>query len=162
MQEEAEKHAEEDQKRREFIETKNQADRIISQAETQIDNFEDAVDADLIADIEDAIDDVKAAKEDAEEIDDLEEAKETIDAAIEDLEDTLQQIGQEMYGDQAGPGGMGGVDPSQMSEEDLKQAAQNMGVDPSKVQGADETMNMDGDDDVVDADYEEVDDEGDD
>ncbi len=65
-----------------------------------------------------------------------------------------------MYDQQGagGMGGMGGVDPSNMDPEQIKQAAQNMGIDPSKVAGADETLNM-GDDDVVDADYEEVDDE---
>jgi len=47
-------------------------------------------------------------------------------------------------------GGMGGVDPSNMSEEDLKQAAQNMG-------GMGGAPGQSGDDEVVDADYEEVD-----
>jgi hypothetical protein len=42
---------------------------------------------------------------------------------------------------------MGGVDPSNMDPEDVKQAAQNMG-------GA---AGQSGDDDVVDAEYEEVD-----
>jgi len=148
MKEDAEKHAEEDEKRREFIETKNKADTIISQAETQIENFKEDVDEELIEGINDAIETVKAAKEEAEEIDDLEESSEHIDDAIEELEQELQKIGQEMYGDQAGPGGMGGFDPSNMSEEDLKQAAQNMNMG-SQANASSE--------DVVDADYEEVD-----
>ncbi|MFB6099833.1 MAG: molecular chaperone DnaK [Candidatus Nanohalobium sp.] len=147
MKEEAEKHEEEDELKREFIETKNKADSIVSQAETQIDNFEDEVEDELIEGIEEAIEDVEEAKEEAEDIDDLEEASEHIDSAIEDLEEELQEIGQEMYGGEGAPGGMGGFDPSNMSEEDLKQAAQNMGGAPG--QG--------GDDEVVDADYEEVD-----
>ena len=147
MKEEAEKHEEEDELKREFIETKNKADQIISQAETQIENFEDQVDEELIEGIKDAIEEVEEAKEEAEEMEDLEEAAEHIDSAIEDLEEELQEIGQEMYdGEQGAPGGMGGFDPSNMSEEDLKQAAQNMGGNPSS-----------GDDEVVDADYEEVD-----
>ncbi len=150
MKEEAEKHEEEDELKREFIETKNKADQIISQAETQIDNFEDEVDEELIQGIEDAIEEVEEAKEEAEEMEDLEEASETIDSAIEDLEEKLQEIGQEMYDGegQAGPGGMGGFDPSNMSEEDLKQAAQNMGGTGGQTGP---------DDEVVDADYEEVD-----
>jgi len=148
MKEDAEKHAEEDEKRREFIETKNKADTIISQAETQIENFKEDVDEELIEGINEAIETVKAAKEEAEEIDDLEESSEHIDDAIEELEQELQKIGQEMYGDQAGPGGMGGFDPSNMSEEDLKQAAQNMNMG-SQANASSE--------DVVDADYEEVD-----
>ena len=154
MKEEAEKHAEEDQKRRDFIETKNKADQIISQAETQIDNFEDQVDEEVIESINEAIEDVEEAREEAEDIEDLEEASEHIDQAIEELENELQEIGQEMYGGegQAGPGGMGGAgfDPSNMSEEDLKQAAQNMNMG-----GAGGPQQ--GGDDVVDADYEEVD-----
>ena len=150
MKEEAEKHEEEDRKKREFIEAKNKADQMTAQADTQIENFEDQVDEEVIEEIEEAIEEVHEAREDAEEIEDLEEAKETIDSAIEDLESKLQEIGQEMYdGQQGGPGGMGGAgfDPSNMSEEDLKQAAQNMG-------GAGGPT---GEDDVVDADYEEVD-----
>jgi molecular chaperone DnaK len=148
MKEDAEKHEEEDKKKREFIETKNQADQIISQAETQMDNFEEELDEEITEGIEDAIEDVKEAKEEAKDIEDLEEAKETIDEAIENLEEELQEIGKEMYDGQqgGGPGGMGGFDPSNMSEEDLKQAAQNVGGTPGQ-----------GDDDVVDADYEEVD-----
>ncbi|MBY6293996.1 molecular chaperone DnaK [Nanohaloarchaea archaeon H01] len=146
MKEEAEKHEEEDRKRREFIETKNKADQIISQAETQIENFEEEVDEEIVEGIEEAVEEVEHAKNEAEEIEDLEEAKETIDDAIENLEEELQEIGQEMYGDQAG--GMGGFDPSNMSEEDLKQAAQNMGGSGGNPGNSEE--------DVVDADYEEV------
>ena len=151
MKEEAEKHEEEDKKKREFIETKNKADQIISQAETQMDNFEEELDEEITEGIEDAIEDLEDAKEEAEDIDDIEKAKETIDEAIEDLENELQRIGEEMYdGQQGGPGGMGGFDPSNMSEEDLKQAAQNMNMGGGPGQSS-------GDDDVVDADYEEVD-----
>jgi len=143
MKEEAEKHEEEDKKRREFIETKNKADQIISQADSQLENFEDKVDQEVIDGIEDAIEDVEEAKEEAEGIEDPEEATEVLDSAIEELEQEIQQIGQQMYdGEGAGPGGMGGVDPSNMSQEDIKNAAQNMGGNS--------------DEEVVDADYEEV------
>ncbi len=148
MKEEAEKHEEQDKLKREFIETKNKADQIIGQAETQMDNFEEELDEEITEGIEDAIEELEEAKEEAEDIDDLEEAAEAIDEAIENLENELQEIGKEMYdGQQGKPGGMGGFDPSNMSEEDLKQAAQNMGGAPRQS----------GDDDVVDADYEEVD-----
>jgi molecular chaperone DnaK len=149
MKEEAEKHEEEDRLKREFIETKNKADKMTSQAETQLNNFEEEVDEEVIEEIEEAIEDVEEAREEAEEIEDLEEAAEHIDSAIEDLEKELQEIGQEMYdGQQGGMGGMGGFDPSNMSEEDLKEAAQNMGGMGGQAGGNDE---------VVDADYEEVD-----
>jgi hypothetical protein len=48
-------------------------------------------------------------------------------------------------------GGMGGVDPSNMDPEDIKDAAQNMGGSAGQ-----------GDEDVVDAEYEEVDTDEDD
>jgi len=143
MKEEAEKHAEEDQKRREFIEAKNQADSVVNQAETQIDEHGDKVDGDVINSIEDAISDLEDAKEEAEEMEDLEEATEKIEDGIETVQEELQEIGKEIYGDQAAPGGF---DPSNMSEEDLKEAAQNINMGGQS-----------GDDDVVDADYEEVD-----
>jgi molecular chaperone DnaK len=151
MKEQAEKHEEEDKLKREFIETKNKADQMISQAETQLDNFEEEVEEEVVEGIEDAIEELEDAREEAEDIDDLEEASEHIDSAIEDLEEELQEIGQEMYDGQGqgGMGGMGGVDPSNMSEEDLKEAAQNMNMGGAPGNS--------GDDDVVDADYEEVD-----
>ncbi len=151
MKEEAEKHEEEDQKRREFIEAKNKADQMVNQAEQQIENFEDEVDEEIVEEVEEAVEKVEEAREEAEEIDDLDEAKEMIEDAIEALEEKLQEIGKEMYGGegQAGPGGMGGCDPSNMSEEDLKQAAQNMNM------GGGAPGNS-GDDEVVDADYEEI------
>ncbi len=147
MKEEAEEYEEEDRKKREYIDTQNKADQIISQAESQIEEYEEEIDEEIVDSVYDAIDEVEEAKEEAEEEDDLGEAKNVIDEAVEKLEKELQEIGQEIYGDQAGPGGMGGFDPSNMSEEDLKEAAQNMNMGGSANQ----------EDDVVDADYEEVD-----
>ncbi len=147
MKEEAEKHEEEDRKRREFIEAKNKADSAVTQAESQIDEYEDQIDDSIISEVESAVEDLKEKREEADEMDDIEAATEELEEAIEELQSSLQQIGQEIYGDQA-QGGMGGAgfDPSNMSEEDLKQAAQNMGGGES-------------DDEVVDADFEEVDEE---
>jgi molecular chaperone DnaK len=152
MKEEAEKHEEEDRKRREFIEAKNRADSVINQAETQIDEHGDKVDNEVIEKVEEAIEDLRETREEVEGMEDIEEASEELEEAIEDLESAVQEIGKEIYGDQAqGPGGMGGAgfDPSNMSEEDLKQAAQNMNMGGAGNSG----------EDVVDADYEEVDDE---
>ena len=147
MKEEAEKHEEEDRKRREFIEAKNKADSAVNQAESQIDEYEDQIDDSNISEVESAVEDLEEKREEADEMDDIEAATEELEEAIEELQSSLQQIGQEIYGDQA-QGGMGGAgfDPSNMSEEDLKQAAQNMGGGESG-------------DEVVDADFEEVDEE---
>ncbi|MFB6244797.1 MAG: molecular chaperone DnaK [Candidatus Nanohaloarchaea archaeon] len=148
MKEEAEKHAEEDEKRREFVEAKNEADQAISQAEQQIDEHGEKVDDSIIDDIEAAIEDLEETREKVEEMEDIEEAKEELESAVEDLHDELAEIGKEIYG---GEGGAAGFDPSDMSEEEIRQAAQNMnmggGAGPGGGSG----------DDVVDADYEEVD-----
>ncbi|MFB6167272.1 MAG: molecular chaperone DnaK, partial [Haloferacaceae archaeon] len=107
MQEEAEKHAEEDQKRRERIEARNEAESAVQRAETLLDENEEAVDDDLRADIEDAVEDVEAVLEDEDaSADDLEEVTEA-------LSEELQEIGKQMYQQQAqqaqaGPGGPGG------------------------------------------------------
>ncbi|MFB6116281.1 MAG: molecular chaperone DnaK [Candidatus Nanosalina sp.] len=149
MKEEAEKHAEEDQKRREFVEAKNKADQLISQARDQIEEHGDKVDDSVVEGIEMKIDDLEDFREEIE----LED-KEELEEKVEEVEEKLQEIGQEIYGGEDGaPGGMGGMggagfDPSNMSEEDLKQAAQNMNMgDVAGNSG----------EDVVDADYEEVD-----
>ena len=148
MKEEAEEHAEEDEKRREFIEAKNKADQLISQAQDQIEEHGDKVDDSVVEGIEMTIDDLEEFREDVEI-----EDKEELEDKVEELEEKLQEIGTEIYGGEDGaPGGMGGMgadgfDPSNMSEEDLKQAAQNMNMGGAGGSG----------DDVVDADYEEVD-----
>ena len=139
MKEEAEEHAEEDEKRAEFVKLQNRADQLVRQAEDQIEEHEEEVDDTVIADIEEAIADLEEVREEAE----LED-KDELEEAVEDLEEKMQEIGKEIYGDQAGPGG---IDPSNMDPEDIQQAAQNMNMGDMGGPG----------DDVVDADYEEVD-----
>ena len=116
MQDEAEKHAEEDEARRERIEARNEAETTIQRAETLIEENEEDLDDDVIGDIESAIEDVEAVLED----DDAE--TDAIETATETLTEELQEIGKQMYQEQAaqagpggagaagaGPGGMGGM-----------------------------------------------------
>jgi len=147
MQEEAEQHAEEDQERRERIEARNEAESSIQRAETLLEENEDEVDAELVESIEAAIEDVEAVLED----DDAD--TEEIQDATEALTTELQEIGKQMYQEQAqqaqagaggagagaGPGGMGGMG----------------GAGPGDAGAA-----GDGDE-YVDADFEEKDDEDD-
>jgi len=148
MQEEAEAHAEEDQERRERIEARNEAESAIQRAETLLEENEENVDDDLIADIEDAIEDVE------ETLDDEDATTEDLQSVTEALSEELQEIGKQMYQEQAqqaqagaggagagaGPGGMGGMG----------------GAGPGGAGGAE----ADGDE-YVDADFEEKDDEDD-
>ena len=132
MQEEAEKHAEEDQQRRERIEARNEAESAIQRAESLLEENEDAVDDDLRADIEASIEEVEEvlADEDAS-ANDLETATETLSTA-------LQEIGKQMYQQQAqqAQAGAGGGGP-----------AGGAGAADSD------------DEEYVDADFEETDDE---
>ena len=146
MQEEAEQHAEEDEKRRERIEARNEAESAVQRAEKLLDENEEEIDADLQSEIEDAIAEVEEVLEDEDAETD------EIQAATETLSTELQEIGKQMYQQQAqagaggagagagaGPGGMGGMGGG---------AGPGAGADAGPG-GAD--------DEYVDADFEDVD-----
>ena len=99
MQEEAEKHKAEDEKKAEKIQTKNQADSLVATAEKALKDAGDKAPADVKEKVEEKIKTVKdiLAKEDA--------GKEEIEAATKDLSETLSQVGQAMYGSTGSPSG---------------------------------------------------------
>ena len=148
MQAEAEQHAEEDERRRRRIEARNDAESAVRRAESLLEENEESVDDDLEEDIRAAMDDVEEVLEDdeadAEEIEDV----------TEDLSTELQEIGKQMYEQQAqqqaaaggaggagGPGGAGGMG--------------DMGGGPGAGAGGPDAGG-DGDE-YVDADFEDVD-----
>ena len=148
MQAEAEEHAEEDERRRRRIEARNDAESAVRRAESLLEENEESVDDDLEEDIRAAMDDVEEVLEDdeadAEEIEDV----------TEDLSTELQEIGKQMYQQQAqqqaaaggaggagGPGGAGGMG--------------DMGGGPGAGAGGPDASG-DGDE-YVDADFEDVD-----
>ncbi|QLH84439.1 molecular chaperone DnaK [Halosimplex pelagicum] len=155
MQQEAEEHAEEDKERRERIEARNEAESTIQRAETLLEENEEEVDEELVEEIEAEIDDVQAVLEDEDaDTDDYEEATES-------LAEALQEIGKQMYQDQAaegaagagaaggaaGAGGMGGMG----------------GAGPGGAAGAGGAGGAGGQgEEYVDADFEDVDDEDED
>ncbi|MFC6769499.1 molecular chaperone DnaK, partial [Natrinema soli] len=91
MQREAEKHAEEDQQKRQRIEARNTAEATIQRAETLLEENDEQVDDDLRADIEDAIEDLEAT------IDDDDADAGDIETATETLSEELQEIGKQIY-----------------------------------------------------------------
>lgn len=97
MQEEAEKHKEEDEKKAEIIKAKNNADAMTATAEKALKDAGDKVDAKIKEQVEEKIKKVKevAGKDDS--------SKDDIEAATKDLSDTLSQVGQAMYGKQDQP-----------------------------------------------------------
>ncbi|MBK7725678.1 MAG: molecular chaperone DnaK [Dehalococcoidia bacterium] len=115
MQREAELFADEDRKKRESIELKNTADSMAYQAEKTLRDNPDKVPADLKADVEAKIADVKAAVE-ADEADRMR-------TALDALSSSLSKIGEAVYGaagaDGAGPeGAFAGGEPGASGAEE--------------------------------------------
>jgi molecular chaperone DnaK len=102
MQEEAEKHKAEDEKKADTVKAKNNADAMVATAEKSLKDAGDKVDAKIKEQVEEKIKKVKevSGKEDA--------GKEDIEAATKDLSDTLSQVGQAMYGKQGEAAGQPG------------------------------------------------------
>jgi molecular chaperone DnaK len=127
----AEAHAEEDKKRKELIETRNQADSLVYGVEKNIKEFGDKVDAAEKAKIEEAIGKVKKALE-----------GDDIEAITQDeLMSISHKLAEAMYAKTAG--GQGG------------QSAPG-GPDAGDGKGGAGQASGKKDDDVVDADFEEV------
>lgn len=105
MKKEAELHAEEDKKKREQIETKNQAEAVIFQTEKLIKDAGDKMKPEDIKELQDKIEDLKKAKDG----DQIEEIKKKLEA----LNTVAQRIGAAMYQSAQGaqPGADAGAQP---------------------------------------------------
>jgi molecular chaperone DnaK len=135
MQQDAELHADEDKKRKELVEAKNQADSLVYATEKSLKELADKVDSETKANVEKEIESLKKIieKGDAADVDELKKGIESLTQASHKLAEIMySQASQGQPGDQPGAGpeaGAGGPDEA----------------------GADKP-----DDDVVDADFEEV------
>ena len=147
MQQEAEEHAEEDEQRRERIEARNEAESAVQRAETLLEENEENVDDDLQESIEDAIGEVE------ETLADDDATTEDLQEVTEALSSELQEIGKQMYQQQAQAGAGGaGADPGGMGGMGgMGGAGPGAGADADAADG----------DEYVDADFEEKDDEDD-
>ena len=132
MVQDAESHAEEDKKRRELVDAKNKAESLVHDTEKNVGEHGDKISPDDKAAIETAIADTKAVLED-EGAD-----AEAINAKADALMQAAMKLGEAMYKDQQAEAGAAGPD---------------MGAAP----GADAGAEAPADDNVVDADFEEVD-----
>ena len=128
MVKDAESHAEEDKKKRELIETRNQAEAMVNSVEKALGEADDKVSEEDKASIQTAIESTKKALE----ADDAEAIRETLTA----LTQASMKIGEAIYG---------GQDGSPDGDGDSMDSGAGDGGDTS---GAG--------DDVVDADFEEV------
>ena len=125
---EAEKYAEEDKKRKEEVETRNNAESAVSQAERTLNELGDKVDANDKASIQAEIDNVKEALKGND--------TETIKKASENLQQAFYKVSEKMY-QQANP-----------------QGAQGAGFNPNDFNQGAQAGN---DDNVYEADFREVD-----
>ena len=133
MVRDAEMHADEDSKKREEVDTRNQAESLIYQVEKAVKDAGDKVSAEKKAPVDSAIEDLKTALKGS----DLAEIK----AKQEALTNAMNEIAQELYANKAPDGDAGaGAPPPPPHEEDAGSSKQ-------------------ADDNVVDADFEMMDDD---
>jgi len=126
----AERHAEEDRKKKELVEARNQADTLIYTTEKSIKDLGDKVDAATKSTIESAIASLKKAME-GDNAQEIKRLSEELMNASHKLAETMYQKASAQQGPGAGPGGA---------------SAGSTGSQP----------HPGGSDDVVDADFEEV------
>jgi molecular chaperone DnaK len=126
MVRDAEAHAEEDRKHREEVEARNQADSLVYQAEKQLQDNGDKIDASVKSEVESKIEPVKQAIKD----NDVERMRST----SQELATAMQKIGEAVYRQAQGAGAG---------------AQSATGTDGPK-------SGKSGDGDVVDADFKEV------
>ncbi len=129
MVKDAEANAETDKKKREEVDVKNQADSLVFQVEKNIKEHGDKISPEDKSKIEADLKDLKEALEKNE--------IETIKQKTQDLTQSSMKMGEAMYKDQQSSETPGGEQPKQ----------------------EDNTSETKSDDDVIDADYEEVDDD---
>lgn len=132
MRKEAEEHEEEDQRKKERIEKVNEARNLTYTVENLLEENEDALDDETIQDLQDAKERVETLLEDEDDID-----IDTLEQGIDELNEEIQGASAAMYQ------GEGGPDMSDMADMDM-----------SDMQGQAQD-----DEDVVDADFEEKDDD---
>lgn len=129
MVKEAEEHSAEDEERKDLVEARNKAESMVHMTEQNISEHGDKVSSDIKADIEEKIAGLKSALEGQD--------KAAIEAATQDLVTASMKLGEAMYAESAAAG---------EAEAGFGDADQAPGAEDGEAG-----------DDVVDADFEEVD-----
>ncbi len=133
----AEAHAEEDKKKRELVDLKNQADAVIYSTEKLINENREKVSVGDLSKLEDALEELKKAKDG----DDAQQIKN----ALENVQNATHAISQVLY--------------QQASKEAQAAQGQQAGEESQQSDqqaGGSQKSGSKGDDDVVDAEYEDV------
>ena len=143
MKKDAELHAEEDKKRKALVEAKNNADSMIHMTQKSLTELGDKVDAETKANVEREIENLKKAAEG----DDIEAIK----SATEKLTQASHKLAELMYAQSSQQGGGGAAGGAAGAG-----AAGAAGAGAAGAAGAGASSGGNDDDDVVDADFEEV------
>ncbi|MBF0188536.1 MAG: Hsp70 family protein, partial [Magnetococcales bacterium] len=145
MVQEAEKHAEEDGKKRQSIDARNNADSLVYSTEKSLSEHGDKLDADLKGQIESAVADLKSVLEN-EDAD-----PESITAKTEALTEVAMKMGEAIYKDSGAPEGAPGAGPDMSG-------MGGMGAGAGAAAGGDASGGdqKSADEDVVEAEYEEI------
>ena len=138
MVKDAETHAAEDQQKREEVEVHNQADSLIYETEKNLNEFGDKVDATTKGNVENAVEELKKALES--------QNTEDIKAKTENLMQVWHQASEDLYKQTAEAGGDPSAEPEYQSAPTDEQQPTSSSADGE----------------VIDADYEVVDDKKDD
>ena len=110
MVDEAEQHAEEDEKKRHGVEVRNSAESVVYAAETLIKENEDKISPDLKVEMDTAIQSVRTALE-GEDVS-------LIESFLQQLQETVQKVGQEVYSNAGEPGEGAGFADSETTDQD--------------------------------------------
>jgi molecular chaperone DnaK len=146
MLRDAEVHAEEDKKRKEEIDTRNEADALAFRAKKALDEYRDKLPKDVVDDVQSKIDAMNKAIE-SNDINRIKSAK-------NELESHMQHIGEAMQkaaGGAGAPGGMGGM-PGGEEAPHMGGGAESHSQSTSHQHGG-----GGGDDDIEEADVEIID-----
>ncbi len=139
MQKDAELHADEDKKRKELVEAKNNGDSMIHMTQKSLTELGDKVDAETKGNVEKEIETLKKALE-TDDVDTIKAATEALTQASHKLAELMYaQASQDQPGGGAGAAGAGAA-----------------GAGAAGAAGGSAGGKKDDDDDVVDADFEEV------
>jgi molecular chaperone DnaK len=100
---EAEANSADDRRKREEVETRNQADQMVYQAEKVIKENESKIPAELKTELESKLSAVREASKGTDTA--------ALKKAMDDLNESLQKVGQHIYSSPDGPSGDGGSEP---------------------------------------------------
>jgi len=139
MVDEAESHAEEDQARRDSVETKNMAENTVYQTEKMVKEHGDKVPDDKKAKVESAVEDLKKAIEGGN-VDDMK-------AKMETLNTEMQAISSEMYAQASAQQQTAGEEGGEQEQGNGPEASESASSESKEKE------------DVIDADFEMVDDD---